>query len=178
MTSRLRVITIGTCLAGLLLASVSQAALPTFNTSKLIDINRSFAGVKIGGTLSSAKKAWGKPQYCDVTYCVYRKSRQNNSTGEGSYAQKKGIVFNAQLSAPRDSQGKVHFDRPLTLPKTSKGIGIGSTERQFKKAYPNAKNLGGAYLIKKGNRQTQFNIDPATKRIFTISMADTRLAQS
>jgi hypothetical protein len=177
MSSRSRIATIGSCLAVLMLAPAAHAGLPVFKNTEIV-INKSFAGVTLGGTVSSAKKAWGKPTYCDATYCDYRKARQDISTGEGSFAQRDGTVFNAQLTAPRDADFNVIFKKPITEPKTSKGIGIGSTKKQFLKAYPKAKDLGGgsAYLIKKGKRQTQFNVDAKSKRIFSILMADTALA--
>src|SRR3712207_3603136 len=123
-------------LAGALPAA--NAALPKFKNKKIV-VAKSIGGVKIGGTVKSAEKAWGKAR-CTLDEgsgnCQWRVGNDDTSQkGEGAIGVVNNTVVSISLLAPVKASGGYKFTKPFTVPKTSKKVGIGSKIAQVKKAH-------------------------------------------
>jgi len=167
----LRTVLVATVLLALAAAPAADASLPKFK-DKTIVVGKSIGGVKLGASAATAKKAWGATGgLCDDFSCLYRvKGDSNGTSGEGTIAfQEKTKVTRVSLKSAVAAKGGHTFKPPFTTPKTSKGIGLGSTVAKVKKAYPKAKESGNYLTIAgAGGIQTTITYDTATKRIFEI----------
>lgn len=170
--SAVRIALVAVALSALGAAPAAQAALPKFK-DKTIVIGKSIGGVKIGAPAAAAKKAWGGAAggLCDDFSCLYRvKGDTNGTSGEGTIAfQNKTKVTRVSLKSAIAATSGHTFKAPFTTPKTSKGIGLGSTAAKVKKAYPKTKESGNFLTIAgKGGVETYLTYDSATKRVFEI----------
>jgi hypothetical protein len=174
MRSHRRIAVTATFIAALALVPAAEAALPKFS-SKVIVVNKSIAGVKVGGAFPASRKAWGGGGVCEPNTCWWRLKPQDLSKGEARFSSVDGkTVSSVQLDLPPDANGKFNFKTPLAKVKTDKGIGIGSTVKQLKKAYPKAKSLGGgtSFMIKKGSRETTFVVWAQIKKVRGITIVN------
>ena len=169
--SAVRIALVAAVLSALGAAPAAQAALPKFK-DKTIVIGKSIGGVKLGAPAAAAKKAWGATGgLCDEFSCLYRvKGDTNGTSGEGTIAfQNKTKVTRVSLKSAIAATSGHTFKAPFTTPKTSKGIGLGSTAAKVKKAYPKTKESGNFLSIAgKGGVETTLTYDSATKRVFEI----------
>jgi len=158
--------------AVLWVAPTADAALPTFK-DKTIVVGKSIAGVKLGAGLASGKAAWGKANAdcSDPLVCQFRvKGAVSGDKGEGLFSLKGGKISRIQITAPLASGAGHAYKAPFTTPKTSKGIGIGSTEAKLKKAYPKATSPSKGYFVIKspGRVETSFVVDQSAKRVSSV----------
>ncbi len=172
------------CAAALALALVAivvpgsaTAALPK-TTSDLIVPAHSIGGVSLGASARAVTKAWGKDDACEYQ-CLYEGTAGKSETPSraGALLEKSASgapkVWGAYISVGENMEGSTArpiFTTPLTKFKTSKGIGLGSTAAELKRAYPAAKKdqAGLSSYALKGPRES------AT--IFTLA-ADHRIIE-
>lgn len=139
----LAIAAIGLCAFG---AGPASAGLPKTRTHKIVP-GVSIGGVKLGQSLRAARKAWGKGGDCKdesgATVCTY--SRPSPFTGAedhvsvADFVVRDGAVITIDLFANyHDAAGRHAAIKPLARFKTSKHIGLGSTEQDLHAAYPTA----------------------------------------
>jgi len=169
--SAVRLVLVAAALVALGAAPSAQAALPKFKDRTIV-VGKSIGGVKLGAPAAAAKKAWGATGgLCDEFSCLYRvKGDTNGTSGEGTIAfQNKTKVTRVSLKSAIAAKAGHTFKAPFTTPKTSKGIGLGSTAAKVKKAYPKTKESGNFLTIAgAGGISTTLTYDTATKRVFEI----------
>jgi hypothetical protein len=143
-------------IAALALPGAAAAKLPSF-PSKLIEPAKSIAGVKLGQSQKAAKSAWGSGKECTFQNGFGNCSFTGDAQGNAQWAAVDGKVVDVSISAGYDGV-KPHFGGPLLTLKTSKGIGIGSTLKAAKAAYPSGKVYTGTVLSVpgKGKSYTTF----------------------
>ena len=130
-----------------------------------IDPPLSLAGIEMGMKLTKADKQWGKHGDCQSEQgfegCTYGKIGRTGNSKRG-YAEidaNKGKVFLVVISAPtKDNGSKAKFKGPLMDMISMEGIGLGSTMKDVKAAYPDAKKMTGGIGYKlNGPGKTQMN---------------------
>jgi hypothetical protein len=155
----------------------AQAALPK-PASQLIVPNKSIGGVALGASASRVQQAWGANPDCEYS-CVY--TNPTKPAGGAAFAiallEAKGQgarpkVWSVAIGAGQKTVGNhtvPDFKTPLKKWKTSKGIHLGSTKAELKRAYHGVKREpepGGyaAYELK-GPREvmTLFTVAPSGK---------------
>ncbi|MBN9621344.1 MAG: hypothetical protein J0H06_00080 [Actinobacteria bacterium] len=159
----------------------AAAALPKAS-STLIEPGKSIGGVALGASPTSVTKAWGPG--CAETSCTYSAASKTGQspalalvgfekTGSKFAAWEMSITVGSIISGAKPTP---EFDTPLADFKTSKGIGLGSTATELKRAYHAAKkqidtdNGIAIYTLKgKGEITTNFTVGTAGK-ITTISI--------
>ncbi len=83
MDSHWRITALATCFAVLALAPATEAALPKFSDKEIV-INKSLAGVKLGGSPESGQKAWGKKgAECTISGCSWAVGRDDGVANFG-----------------------------------------------------------------------------------------------
>ncbi|MBS1891956.1 MAG: hypothetical protein JST59_11730, partial [Actinobacteria bacterium] len=141
-------------LALLAAPSVAGAALPT-TTDTLIVPAKSIAGVALGASAKSVIKAWGKDEGCEYQ-CIYEGAAGKDETPSlaGVLLEKSAAgsakVWSVYIDAGQSSAGGKSvpdFDTPLSRFKTAKGIGLGATVGELKRAYRAAKKEGSTVLF-------------------------------
>jgi hypothetical protein len=147
--------------------ATAHAGLPQA-TSHAIVLNTSIAGVTLNSSYATAHKAWGKGGVCEPdTGCSYAVKANVPTDATVSFMvgrttpTAKAKVIQISLRAGMTKSGAYVFDSPLAAYKTAKGIGLGSTAAELKRAYPQGRSLAGGanYYIKgKGDRQTSFTV--------------------
>lgn len=174
-STRTTLIALPVAIAALAAAGPAGATLPAPKTT-LVVFGKSVGGAKLGGSLSSAKAAWGSGRgSCDKVGddegCLYRAAGDfSGAKGEGYIQSSGGRVTQIQLTAP-GTGGRRLFSGPLMKLKTAKGIGLGSTLKSLRKAYPSAKRTPGttaAWEIGSGAGRTQFDIPAKSGRVERI----------
>jgi hypothetical protein len=159
-------------LVALVAAPAADAAFPKFK-DKTIVVGKSIGGVKLGSTIAKGKVAWGTAGGACLTptSCFYRlKGDSNGTKGEGIFDASSGKIVNINIKAPTRSKGGHTYTAPFTTPKTSKGIGIGSTLAQVKKAYPKVKVNGTFLELKSTGALTILEIDSPTKKVYAVTV--------
>ncbi len=150
MIARVAVL-LGAILA-LALPATAGAALPKAGNTLIVP-GKSIGGVALGATAASVQKAWGATKDCEFQ-CVYEGSKHGDETAanagvlleeppSGSGPAKVWRVFLTVGQKRVGNDLKPDLNTALSEFKTSKGIGIGSTMGDVKKAYPGAKKEGG-----------------------------------
>jgi hypothetical protein len=155
----------------------SLAALPV-PTSRLIVPGRSLGGVKLGGTFAAGLKAWGRGATCTqgtrFHICSYTTS--NFADGNAGFTGKPGGRIDMIQVAAGYTGRDPNFKTSLVKFKTAKGVGLGSTSRAVKSAYPKAKrqNVTGAsnyewVIVGPGAARTRFQMaGTGTSRVIGI----------
>ncbi len=140
----------------LVVPAAAQASLPS-TKSTLIVPAKSLGGVKLGSSLAAASGAWGKGGTCGEASCGY----EGKSKGEASFLLSANKVVEVNITLGRiGTTTKLNFNTPLTQFKTAKGIGLGSTVSQLKRAYSGLKKETAYYyaLPGAGTSATGFSI--------------------
>ncbi len=164
----------------------TAAATAPSPTSKRIVIGRSIGGVAIGQTFTNAKAAWGPGGLCPEptvpappgetvpTFCTWTVG-VDGELGDASFGGTRRVedltiaVALAPSGLPRVS--------PLRTLRTPQGIGLGSSSRAVRKAYPRAvrkvitgfENPYVDYVITSRNgNETTFAVRGPAQRVATI----------
>jgi hypothetical protein len=169
----------------LTLATGAQAALPTTHTTLIVPV-KSLAGVKLGSSLASATAAWGKGGTCSAGGCQYGSNLTKVGAASFLVAQTtttapvEVVRVSIEAGVTNDTAtGKKDFNTPLDRFKTAKGIGIGSTVSELKRAYPHVKpttavgSISVYTLAGPGESLTLFDVTEG--RVFGISMQSVHL---
>jgi hypothetical protein len=164
------------------LPATAQAGLPQAKSHSIV-VNASIAGVTLNSSYAAAHKAWGKGGTCEATTgCSYAVKANVATEAIASFMigqlteTAKPKVIEVSLRAGMTKSGTYVFDSPLTAYKTAKGIGLGSTTAQLKRAYPKARILaeGTDFYIKgTGDRSTNFAV--AKGRVTGLYMQSVKL---
>jgi hypothetical protein len=153
----------------LALPAAAQAGLPK-TTDTLIVPAKSLGGVTLGSSSTAVTKAWGKNKQCEYQ-CLYE-GRNPGELGSvllesdaNGASYKVWSVFITVSETIVGTTTKPNFETPLSRFKTSKGIGLGSSQKDLVAAYHGLKKLGAgsgvfAYTLK-GPREsfTSFTVN-------------------
>ena len=144
----------------------AQAKLPA-PKAKTVVFGKSIAGVKLGASLADAQQAWGSGGTCVapqpataaspiVTTCTWTQA----ASGSTDFTVSADKVTQIGLHPTRNSTtGKPKLSGPITAFKTSKGIGIGSTLKALRKAYPKVQDgAADTFVLFSGKITTSFEV--------------------
>lgn len=165
-------------LAAFALPTAAQAKLPSFSDTSFVP-NVGLGGAELGQTRAQLKQAFGNGGVCSDFDCMYQDTRRSQlGYAQASFEDgKRGRVSVLSISIGRDPRtGKPVFRTPLAALQSSSGIGLGSSQRAVKAAYPKAKGIRGApdYLsmFDRHRNQTVFSFED--HRLTRILMQDDR----
>ena len=167
------------------LASATAPTLP----SKRIVIGKSIGGVAMGQAFTRAKAAWGPDGLCPdpdpdagasaPIFCAWSVGTDGElGTAGFSGFTRKRVVEEIDISVAFDRNGLPRAS-PLRALRTAKGIGLGSSDRAVRRAYPRAvrKEITGFtdpivdYVIRNRNLvKTTISIEGAAQRVATITI--------
>lgn len=146
-----RMIPVGAALLALALPAAASAKLPSFPSTSIV-IKSSIGGVSLGQSQKNAKAAWGtKGGTCTFDQNFGSCTFEAGTSGTAQWTADDGKVTSVRIYTGTTGSTP-NFKTPLTALKTSKGIGIGSTLKAVKQAYPTGKGdknywaVGGARL--------------------------------
>ncbi len=138
-------------LVALAIPASAAAKLPSFPSSSIVP-KVSIGGVSLGQSQKKAKAAWGtKGGTCTFDQNFGSCTFEAGTSGTAQWTADDGKVTSVRIYTG-SSGSTPNFKTPLTALKTSKGIGIGSTLKAVKQAYPTGKGdktywaIGGARL--------------------------------
>jgi hypothetical protein len=146
------VVAVGVAAALAVPAFAQAAPLPKDTNNSLIVPQKSVGALKLNSTIAQAYAAWGKVSSCNAGGCDY--GSQIGSSGQASFQLAKTTETNAALvvsitiAISRSSTGKANFKTPLSRYRTAKGIGLDSSVKELKRAYPHLTANAGAYFLK------------------------------
>jgi hypothetical protein len=176
---KVRSVVVLSVVLALALPVAAQAALPKTSDALIVPA-KSIGGVVLGGSPTSVTKAWGKNKACE-SQCIYEGRK---GTGESAALgnvllepnsngahYKVWAVYIAVGEATVGTTLKPNFNTPLTQLKTAKGIGLGSTANELRRAYHQVKKESPtAYtLAGPGESSTDFSLS-TSGRIETITI--------
>ena len=155
----MRISSLGKRLVGLVLVlagaltATALASLPDASSNRIVP-GKSIGGVELGQAFSAAKGAWGKGRTCEKFETVRSCEYAGNGDGCSTNSTLPKATFTAKATGPVNFVGisagygcsGYDFDTPLKDFKTKKGIGIGSTKRDVKDAYPDGENKARGYV--------------------------------
>lgn len=163
--------------AALALPAVASAKLPSYADHTFVP-GVGIGGVKLGQTHAQAKRAWGSGGACTDFYCTYQDARRPalGSATFGFEDGKRGRVSNITIYVGTDARGKPVFRTPLAAAKGVNGVGLGSSRRAVKAAYPKAKAIRGVTnelsLVDRRRNETLFFF--TSNRLVRILLRDDR----
>jgi hypothetical protein len=137
----------------LVLPAFAQASLPKNTKNTLIVPAKSLGGVKLNSSVAAATGAWGKGGTCGEASCQYGSGTSPSGTASFLLGRKAEssplLVIEISISAGKTGTSqKPDFNTPLTRYKTASGIGIGSSVKQLKHAYPHlTSDASGLYAL-------------------------------
>jgi hypothetical protein len=144
--------------AAILPVTAAHAALPTLQ-NHLIVPNKSIAGIQLNESYAAAGKAVHSSGCSKLHGCNF--SGANHSDFNVQFASTNGTSFfvgEISITAGFNGNGVPVFKPPLTALKTASGIGLGSTARKVKAAYPKVTGnpREGYFLNGRGQLRTLF----------------------
>ncbi len=172
------VVAAAAALAAFVLPAAAQAKLPSFSDTSLVP-NVGFGGAKLGQSRAALKGALGSGGDCTDFNCMYQDTRRSYL----GYVQiafedgKRGKVSNLSIGIGTDPRtGKPVFRTPLAAVTGENGVGLGSSQRAVKAAYPKAKAIRGAtnYLSLVDHHRNQTLFDFTDHRLTRIIIQDDR----
>jgi hypothetical protein len=176
---RLPLVAVALAAAALVVPAAAQAKLPVFSDSSFV-ANVGIGGVKLKQGHNAANHAWGMHGECSDFSCRYQDPRRSQL----GYAQigfedgKRGGVSQLEIGTGTDLRsGKPVFGTPLATIESAAGIGLGSSQRAVKAAYPKAKSIRGApdFLILTDSKRNQTLFSFTNHRLTRIIIQDGRL---
>lgn len=147
--------------AFVLVAGIAYAARRFDPSHRTIVIHRSIAGVRLGQSVSAAKRAWKGDVSCspqgDAAACLWRGGGERLGQMGFIYARGVDKVDGVSINAGTSALHQTIFRKPLTTLKTSRGIGLGSRSSAVRKAYPGGTRPGPfQYSVTRGKAATMF----------------------
>lgn len=161
-------------------AAAVQAAQPNAK-STLIVPNKSLGGVKLGSSLAAAEAAWGKNGTCTASGCTYTTS--SGKVGSASFllaalapGARATVVSVSVEAGLLGTATKLNFNSPLDRFRTVSGIGIGSTVKRLRHAYPHLiKETGASFYTLKGPGEGFTGFDVVEGRVASVHMQSVHL---
>jgi hypothetical protein len=160
--------------------ALAQAASLPHATSTLIVPAKSLAGVKLNSSIAAAVSAWGKGGSCTASGCDYGST--SGSLGTASFLAAKRsetdplLVVEISISVGRTGKSlKPNFKTPLTRYRTASGIGLGSTVKELKHAYPQLVTEQGKVFSLKGAGESMTTFVAENGRVETITTQSVHL---
>jgi hypothetical protein len=158
--------------------AVAALAVPTAATASplpkpsttLIKPGKSIGGVNLGASFTKARAAWGTVP-CKQDFEFLNCSYGAKGNGVAVFTLTGGAVSSISISVGVTKAGKPKYSGSLLDLKTAKGVGLGSTRKAVKRAYPKVKDGGGSGLLRlegKGPRYTTFTVTKG--RVSTIAV--------
>lgn len=151
----------------LLLTSGASASLPEPKSTS-IKPGKSIAGVKFGMKADDAVKLWGKGSNCDAVVAGTCTWQGTSKEGQATIEIRDDKVFQVSIGVGQRANGTSIYSGPLTKWKTSKGIGLGSTQYATARAYKKAAGNGGGLLLTAAKSATFFGSSGGRNYIIAI----------
>jgi hypothetical protein len=164
----------------LALPAFAQAASLPKNGSTLIVPAKSLGGVKLNSSLAAAVNVWGKGGSCTPNGCEYGTPSGPNGTANLLAGKKSEaapvLVISISIGVGRiGTTAKPSFKTPLTRYKTASGIGIGSTVKELRHAYPHLIDTEGKVFALKGAGESSTTFVAENGRVETITIQSVQL---
>ncbi len=178
-----RIVAVAATALALALPAAAQAALPKTGETLIVPA-KSLGGIALGANAKKVTKTWGKNPDCEYQ-CLYQAGAASGETPAlGSVlleaksttaTAKVWMVFIEVGERSVGSTQKPNFKTPLTRFKTAKGIGLGSTAAELKRAYHAVKKTRVSsevsYYTLKGPKQSATSFTTgASGRITAITV--------
>jgi hypothetical protein len=148
--------------------------------STLIVPARSLAGVKLNSSIAAAVSAWGKGGSCTPAGCEY--GTPSSSLGTANFIAGKRsetgpvLVIDISITVGRTGTSlKPNFRTPLARYTTASGIGLGSTVKELKHAYPHVVTEQGKVFLLKGAGESMTTFIAENGRVETITTQSVHL---
>jgi hypothetical protein len=160
--------------------ALAQAGSLPHAKSTLIVPEKSLAGVKLNSSIAAAASAWGKGGSCSASGCEYGNSSGSLGTANFLAAKRSetGPVLVVEISISVGRTGtslKPNFNTPLARYETASGIGLGSTVKELKHAYPHITTEQGKVFFLKGAGESTTTFIAENGRVETITTQSVHL---